>query len=75
MKKDCYNEEDNTILSFLLELESWVKVDDETKTLAIKSDITKWTNKPFRTLLSEWESGMYDEDIEILYERVTNLLK
>lgn len=75
MKNDCYNEEDETILNFLLELESWIKVDEETKTLAIESDITKWTNKPFRTLLSEWDCGMYDDDIDVLYQRVNDLLK
>lgn len=71
---DCYYE-DQTILDFILELSTWVDVDEETKTLALNSDITKWNNKEFRTLLLDYESGLYDEDITILYQRVKDLLK
>jgi hypothetical protein len=70
---DCYYD-DFTILNLLEDLEKSFKVDSEIKELASESDITRWNNKPFRTLYNDWLVGEYDNDKETLYRKIIELL-
>ena len=63
-----------TIHSFLLELNSFVKVSEKDITKAEKSKIKTTNNPNFKNLVKGWENGRYDEDPQTLYFEVANLL-
>ena len=63
-----------TIYDIMLELGTWIKFFPSKLAKAKVSKITTSNNREFKRLVSDWENGMYDEDIDQLGREISNLL-
>jgi hypothetical protein len=64
-----------SLLSFVEELETWISFSETEKQIA-KDSKKDFGNCPaFRELFNAWIDGSYDNDIEILEQKVKALLK
>lgn len=64
-----------SIYSLITELQSFVKVSQETLDKAQKSNIITKTNRAFNKLYKGWCNGDYDEDPQTLLFELETLLK
>ena len=64
----------HSIHDILLELGTWCNTSDVDMMLAQKSGIDSSNNEEFADLVMEWLLGIYDDDIELLHERILHLV-
>jgi hypothetical protein len=63
------------IYQMLTELQTWFSPSQELLDKAEQSKITTKNNATFKRLVKDWETGMYDEDPDLIYNEITFLLK
>jgi len=63
-----------SIYNLLMELQTWFGPSQDIMDRAKESKITTKNNTRFKELVSGWTSGMYDEDPQLLFNRVCQLL-
>lgn len=63
-----------TILDMVQELQSFLKIPEDTLAKAKASGVSTDNSKPLRDLVRAWCAGDYDEDPETLLFELTNLL-
>jgi hypothetical protein len=63
-----------TLYSMLTELATWISTSQDLLEKAKSSGITTKNNSRLKSLVSEWTSGVYDEDPEILHSSLIGLI-
>ena len=63
-----------TIFELLQDLRDFTAVDQEDLDRAAKSDVTDQNNAEFDMLLQAWQNGSYDNDPDILVQRLIALI-
>lgn len=61
-------------IDLLAELQSFTSVSESTIARALNSDLDSKNSSEFRELNQEWSNGDYDEDPELLVQRIERLL-
>ena len=63
-----------SVYNILTELETWIPLSNEYRKRAIASKVNTSNNAEFNELVSEYSDGVYDEDIDLLHQRIIALL-
>jgi len=63
-----------TIYDMIAELNTWVKFSTADVQKAATSKITTKNNNAFRSLVKDWENGVYDEDPNTMASEILSLL-
>ncbi len=63
-----------SIYVMVIELSEWVTISPADVARAKASKITDKNNAEFRSLVKDWENGVYDEDPETLVSEILSLL-
>lgn len=63
-----------TIHDLMEELQTWHQFSPELMEKAKSSNLSTKTNAKLRLLVRQWETGMYDDDMEILCQRIESIL-
>lgn len=64
-----------TLSSMLQEMQTWVTVSEDTIKKADSLGINTNNSKVFKRLVNDWINGMYDEDPELLTNKLIYLIK
>ena len=64
-----------TLSSMLREMQTWVTVSEDTIKKADSLGINTNNSKLFKRLVNDWINGMYDEDPELLTNKLIYLIK
>jgi len=62
------------ILQLAQEMQSFLTVSEKTLEAAKKSFITTENNTNFKYLVEDWGAGAYDEDPDLVLQRIEHLL-
>jgi len=63
-----------TIHDMLSEMQTWVTISDEKLEEAKQSKLNNKNNTQLNELVNAWNSGSYDEDPELMVQKILNLL-